>query len=228
MTPSSGHCSRDGGEIDVTIPDVGPRRLPLLRERPSRDAAVLDGQAPARGQRVRARGRPLRRAVPPAGDRQPRPPRRLCPARRVGDLPRDRGPEHPQPTREDEPMHLDASAYQAGVPELVAAELVRDVVEPKEFDEFCRFDCVTVRNRRQVLPDPTPAPRPDRGLGCQDPSPRGPALRRLPGSRHASVGRGRDEVPPRQAPARPPLAGRRPLQPPGQTIRGHTTALLAK
>lgn len=50
------------------------------------------------------------------------------------------------PTQETEPMRLDATAYQSGVPELVAAELVRDVVEPKEFDEFCRFDRVTVRN----------------------------------------------------------------------------------
>jgi hypothetical protein len=41
-------------------------------------------------------------------------------------------------------MKLDAAAYQTGVPELVAAELVRDVVDAKEFDEFCRFDCVTV------------------------------------------------------------------------------------
>ena len=41
-------------------------------------------------------------------------------------------------------MRLDAAAYQSGVPELVAAELVRDVVDPKEFDEFCRFDRVTV------------------------------------------------------------------------------------
>jgi hypothetical protein len=49
----------------------------------------------------------------------------------------------PSPTL-DEPMLLDASAYGAGVPELVAAELVRDVVEPREFDEFCRFDRVTV------------------------------------------------------------------------------------
>ena len=32
------------------------------------------------------------------------------------------------------------------MPELVAAELVRDVVEPKEFDEFCQFDCLTVLN----------------------------------------------------------------------------------
>ena len=33
-----------------------------------------------------------------------------------------------------------------GVPELVAAELVRNVVEPKEFHEFCQFDCLTVLN----------------------------------------------------------------------------------
>ncbi|GAC1448399.1 MAG: hypothetical protein NVSMB9_31530 [Isosphaeraceae bacterium] len=56
------------------------------------------------------------------------------------------GKSKPQPTREDEPMELDASTYQSGVPELVAAELVRDVVDAKEFDEFCRFNCVTVRN----------------------------------------------------------------------------------
>ncbi|MGZ3335746.1 MAG: hypothetical protein ACXVBV_10400, partial [Isosphaeraceae bacterium] len=46
----------------------------------------------------------------------------------------------------DEPITLDAAAYQQGVPELVAAELVRNVVEPKEFHEFCQFDCVTVKN----------------------------------------------------------------------------------
>ncbi len=56
------------------------------------------------------------------------------------------GKSAPQPTREDEPMSLDVSAYQQGVPELVAAELVRDVVEPKEFHEFCQFDCLTVKN----------------------------------------------------------------------------------
>ena len=52
----------------------------------------------------------------------------------------------PAPTIEDAPMRLDAAAYQTGVPELVAAELVRDVVDAKEFDEFCRFDRVTVLN----------------------------------------------------------------------------------
>jgi hypothetical protein len=56
------------------------------------------------------------------------------------------GRSTPQPTREDEPMELDAAEFTQGVPELVAAELVRDVVDPKEFDEFCRFDRVTVRS----------------------------------------------------------------------------------
>jgi hypothetical protein len=56
------------------------------------------------------------------------------------------GKSQPQPTREDEPMRLDAANYQQGVPELVAAELVRNVVEPKEFQEFCQFDCLTVKN----------------------------------------------------------------------------------
>ena len=52
----------------------------------------------------------------------------------------------PQPTREDEPMEIDLAAFQTGVPELVAAELVRDVVDKKEFSEFCSFDRVTIRN----------------------------------------------------------------------------------
>jgi hypothetical protein len=56
------------------------------------------------------------------------------------------GRSAPQPTRDDEPMRLDAASFSAGVPELVAAELVRDVVTSKEFDEFCRFDRVTVRS----------------------------------------------------------------------------------
>jgi len=56
------------------------------------------------------------------------------------------GKSQPQPTCQDEPMRLDSSDYEQGVPELVAAELVRDVVEPKEFHEFCQFDCLTVKN----------------------------------------------------------------------------------
>jgi hypothetical protein len=56
------------------------------------------------------------------------------------------GRSTPEPTRESEPMELDLAAYQTGVPELVAAELVRDVVDKKEFSEFCSFDRVTVRS----------------------------------------------------------------------------------
>lgn len=54
------------------------------------------------------------------------------------------GKSRPSPTQEEEPMRLEVSPAGSGVPELVAAELVRDVVEPKEFDEFCRFDRVTI------------------------------------------------------------------------------------
>jgi hypothetical protein len=56
------------------------------------------------------------------------------------------GKSVPQPTHDDEPMRLDAQVFREGVPELVAAELVRDVVEPKEFHEFCQYDCVTILN----------------------------------------------------------------------------------
>lgn len=54
------------------------------------------------------------------------------------------GKSKPGPTTEGEPMRLELAATDSGVPELVAAELVRDVVEPKEFAEFCQFDRVTV------------------------------------------------------------------------------------
>ena len=53
-------------------------------------------------------------------------------------------------TREDEAMTLDAAAFAQGVPELVAAQLVRDVVELREFDEFCRDDRITIRNGPRI------------------------------------------------------------------------------
>jgi hypothetical protein len=56
------------------------------------------------------------------------------------------GKSQPAPTVEDPPARIEFEAYRTGVPELVAAELVRDVVEPKEFHEFCTFDRVTVRH----------------------------------------------------------------------------------
>jgi hypothetical protein len=55
------------------------------------------------------------------------------------------GKSHPEPTRTDEPMRIELQAADPShVPELVAAELVRDVVEPKEFDEFRHFDRITL------------------------------------------------------------------------------------
>jgi hypothetical protein len=137
---------REGGEIDVTIPDVGPRpfrysesdRLQMPRfwmEKLQREANAFAHEV------VRAAASFPQMVI-------------ASPALRAGyarlvewEIFRViEGRSIPQPTRVDEPMALDASAYQQGVPELVAAELVRDVVDAKEFDEFCRFDCVTVRN----------------------------------------------------------------------------------
>jgi hypothetical protein len=54
------------------------------------------------------------------------------------------GRSAPAATNDAEPMQLDATAYQSGVPELVAAELVRDVVNKEEFSEFCTFDRITI------------------------------------------------------------------------------------
>lgn len=55
------------------------------------------------------------------------------------------GKSHPEPTRDDEPMRIELQAADSShVPELVAAELVRDVVEPREFDEFRHFDRITL------------------------------------------------------------------------------------
>ena len=56
-----------------------------------------------------------------------------------------------EPTREDEAMTLDAATFAQGVPELVAAQLVRDVVEPREFEEFCRDDRITIRNGPRIF-----------------------------------------------------------------------------
>ncbi|WP_152053552.1 hypothetical protein [Tautonia marina] len=60
------------------------------------------------------------------------------------------GSSTPEPTRDDEPMTLDAAAFAQGVPELVAAQLVKDVVEPREFEEFCRDDRITIRNGPRI------------------------------------------------------------------------------
>lgn len=46
----------------------------------------------------------------------------------------------------DEFMELDVTQYQSGVPELVAAELVRDVFEPEHFQEFSATNQVTLKS----------------------------------------------------------------------------------
>ena len=134
------------------------------------------------------------------------------------------GKSTPQPTS-DEPITLDSSAYQQGVPELVAAELVRNVVEPKEFHEFCQFDCLTVKNGDNYYRIPR---RPHGLIEVWDAKTRRPvaALRRLRGPGHAPLRRGRHEVPAGQAPARPALASRRPIQPPDGQVRGHPAEAL--
>lgn len=135
---------RDGGEIDVQVPDVGPRPFRYSEsdraETPRFWMAKLQREANAFAHEVVRAAASFPQMVI------------ASPALRAGyarlvewEIFRViEGKSTPQPTREDEPMKLDDSAYQSGVPELVAAELVRDVVDAKEFDEFCRFDCVTV------------------------------------------------------------------------------------
>lgn len=137
---------RGGGVTDVTIPDVGPhvyryseadrRRTPRYwMEKLQREASAFAHEV------VRVAARFPRMVI-------------ANPALRAGyarlvewEVFRViEGRSTPLPTREDEPMVLDADAYKTGVPELVAAELVRDVVEPREFDEFRHFDRVTIRN----------------------------------------------------------------------------------
>ena len=137
---------RDGGTTDVVIPDVGPRafrysesdRVQTLRFW----MAKLQREANAFAHEVVRSAASFPQMVISS------------PALRAGyarlvewEIFRViEGKSRPEPTREDEPMVIEANAYQKGVPELVAAELVRDVVEPREFDEFCRSDCVTVLN----------------------------------------------------------------------------------
>ncbi len=135
---------RDGGEIDVTIPDVGPRPFRYSESDRSKTPRFwmekLQREANAFAVEV------VRAAASFPQMVISNPVLRAGYARLVEwEIFRViEGRSTPQPTRDDEPMLLDVTAYQSGVPELVAAELVRDVVTPREFDEFCRFDYVTV------------------------------------------------------------------------------------
>jgi hypothetical protein len=136
--------NRPGAETDLRVPDVGPRpfryswadRMAMPRywmEKVHREAEAFAHEV------VRTAASFPQLVISSAA-------LRAGYARLVGleILRVIEGKSVPQPTREDEPMRLDATNYQNGVPELVAAELVRDVVEPKEFQEFCQFDCLTV------------------------------------------------------------------------------------
>jgi hypothetical protein len=135
---------REAAEVDVTIPDVGPRAFRYSEadrvQTPRFWMSKLQREANAFAHEVVRAAAEFPQMVI------------ASPALRAGYarlveweiLRVIEGRSVPGPTREDEPMQLDAAAYQSGVPELVAAELVRDVVDPKEFDEFSRLDRVTV------------------------------------------------------------------------------------
>jgi hypothetical protein len=135
---------REAAEVDVTIPDVGPRVFRYSEsdrvETPRFWMVKLQREANAFAHEVVRAASEFPQLVI------------ASPALRAGyarlvevEIFRViEGKSTPAATIDDEPMRLDASAYGAGVPELVAAELVRDVVERQEFDEFCRFDRVTV------------------------------------------------------------------------------------
>jgi hypothetical protein len=137
---------RDGGEADVRIPDVGPRpfrysdgdrtRLPRYwMEKLQREASAFAHEV------VRAAASFPQLVISSPALRAGYARLVACEIFRVIE-----GKSSPQATNEHEPMRIDEADYQAGVPELVAADLVRNVVEPKEFHEFCQFDCLTVKN----------------------------------------------------------------------------------
>jgi hypothetical protein len=137
---------RDGGEIDVRVPDVGPRPFRYSES----DRAALPRYWMEKLQRAATA---FAHEVVRAAASFPRlvissPALRAGYARLVACeiLRTIEGKSVPQPTEEHEAMQIDDTNYQEGVPELVAAELVRNVVEPKEFHEFCQFDCLTVLN----------------------------------------------------------------------------------
>jgi hypothetical protein len=137
---------RDGGELDVRVPDVGPR--PFRYSETDRTALPrywmdkLQRAATAFAHEVVRSASSFPRLVISSPALRAGYARLVaCEIFRVIE-----GKSVPQATEESEPMQLEDTNYQDGVPELVAAELVRNVVEPKEFHEFCQFDCLTVLN----------------------------------------------------------------------------------
>ena len=140
------NLNREGAETDVTVPDVGPRRFRYSEEDRAKTPrfwmSKLQREANAFAHEV-VRGAAAFPQMVIASAALRAGYARLVEFEIFRVI---EGRSIPQPTNETEPMRLDSGAYQTGVPELVAAELVRDVVDKKEFDEFCRFDRVTVLN----------------------------------------------------------------------------------
>jgi hypothetical protein len=146
--------NREGSDVDVTVPDVGPHVFRYTEsdrtQTPRFWMAKLQREVSAFAHEVvRAAATFPQMVISSAALRAGYARLVEFEVFRVIE-----GRSVPGPTREDEPMRLDAADGAAGVPELVAAELVRDVVDPKEFDEFCRFDRVTVHsgNRYYRIP----------------------------------------------------------------------------
>jgi hypothetical protein len=137
---------RPGAEVDLTIPDIGPHGFRYSEsdrlQTPRFWMAKLQREASAFAHEVvRAAAQFPQLVISSAALRAGYAKMVEAEVFRVIE-----GRSTPEPTDETEPMRIEAQAFQAGVPELVAAELVRDVVEPKEFAEFCTFDRVTVYN----------------------------------------------------------------------------------
>jgi hypothetical protein len=137
---------KQGGETDVRVPDVGPRPFRYSES----DRAKLPRYWMEKLQReVSAFAQEVVRTAASFPQLVIASPALRAGYARLVALETFRvieGKSQPGPTEENEPMRLDAANYAEGVPELVAAELVRNVVETKEFHEFCQFDCLTVLN----------------------------------------------------------------------------------
>jgi hypothetical protein len=136
---------REGGDVELVIPDVGPERFRYSETDRSRMVRFWMEKLQRAASAFAAEVVRVASSFPQLVISSP--------ALRAGygrlvesEIFRViEGKSTPQPTS-TEPVAIDADAYQEGVPELVAAELVRNVVEPKEFHEFCQFDMITVKN----------------------------------------------------------------------------------
>jgi hypothetical protein len=137
---------RETPDVDLAIPDVGPHRFRYAEsdraQTPRFWMSKLQREVDAFAHEVvRAAGRFPQLVIASPALRAGY--ARLVAAETFRVI---EGRSTPGPTDESAPMQLDLADGQPGVPELVAAELVRDVVEPREFAEFCTFDRVTVFN----------------------------------------------------------------------------------